>query len=176
MLLKEEEAGAAFQQILTGGARGAGDQAEPFWFCKICPCSPADWRSVLRVGGGATFYPSIILKFFCNLLFSALEMRKESQIIVGGINGFFICLAEIAESSKNVTFEQEGPNLGMWKLRYSVHQGYKDGPWGEQQQLVEIGIFAAKSCQSWTFCSCPWLYHVPTVKTQEGKKSEIDTH
>lgn len=69
-------------------------------------------------------------------MFSALKRRKESHIIVGGMNGFFICLAEIEKSSKNGTFEPEGPKLGMWKLRYSVHQGYKDGPWREQQQLV----------------------------------------
>lgn len=58
--VKSKEAGAAFQQTPTGEARGFGDQVEPFWFCKISPCSHADWRAVLRVGGEAIFYPFII--------------------------------------------------------------------------------------------------------------------
>jgi len=66
-------------------------------------------------------------------------------------------LAEIANSSENETFELQGQNLGMWKLGYSDHCGYKDGPGVEPSATGGNWHFCltVESCWSWVFCSCP---------------------
>lgn len=45
-------------------------------------------KSCVKSGRGSNLRPFHYFNiFFCSLLFSALERRKESHIIVGGMNG-----------------------------------------------------------------------------------------